>query len=342
MKEELRNLGDSRLSVVYVWGSFCALWWILISAGRRASTLRLLWCLSLSFGLRKRPREWFHVNAKFQRTIRKPFKVHEHDLHTRLLGDGFKYLYVFFLFLHLGLQFTCGFCRGHQRHCDVARVGLSLGTLEVGRGLGSQGFANEVELPANHGFQVKSRGDDDDDDDDGDDGDGDADADGDGDGDDDGCVAESHRQKESHGVTGVLPGGICLWAFRPVGLSRSRVLRAWETGFEKMREEGIQWPWPWPHRLNVALRNWTWHYLDLVIVLFGVIEQWMLPLYHVIYASIVGHASSATLRLWLKKLGALGWQFQDLRTGTMSLACFYLEDYSVALSIYIYIFTEHL
>jgi len=43
--------------------------------------------------------------------------------------------------------------------------------------------------------------------------------------------------------------------------------------------------------------NWTWHYLDLVIVLFGVIEQWMLPLYHVIYASIVGHASSATLSM---------------------------------------------
>lgn len=43
--------------------------------------------------------------------------------------------------------------------------------------------------------------------------------------------------------------------------------------------------------------NWTWHYLDLIIVLFGVIEQWMLPLYHVIYASIVGHASSATLSM---------------------------------------------
>ena len=90
----------------------------------------------------------------------------------------------------------------------------------------------------------------------------------------------------------------------------------------------------------VDLRNWTWHYLDLVIVLFGVIEQWMLPLYHVIYASIVGHASSATLRLWLKKpeernWERWGWQFQDLRTGTMSLACFYLKNDSVALYIYV-------
>lgn len=58
----------------------------------------------------------------------------------------------------------------------------------------------------------------------------------------------------------------------------------------------------------VDLRNWTWHYLDLIIVLFGVIEQWMLPLYHVIYASIVGHASSATLRLWLKKPEERNWE----------------------------------
>ena len=76
------------------------------------------------------------------------------------------------------------------------------------------------------------------------------------------------------------------------------------------------------HHLNVALRNWTWHYLDLIIVLFGVIEQWMLPLYHVIYASIVGHASSATLRLWLKK--PCLWH------------AFYIKKGSVDLCIYIY------
>ena len=81
MKEELRNLGDSRLSVVYVcWGSCCALWWILISAGRRTSTLRLLWCLSLSFGLRKKD-TWMSM-----RGFRGLFKNHwrqlkVHDLH---------------------------------------------------------------------------------------------------------------------------------------------------------------------------------------------------------------------------------------------------------------------
>ena len=34
--------------------------------------------------------------------------------------------------------------------------------------------------------------------------------------------------------------------------------------------------------------NWTWHYLDFVIVLFGVAEQWMLPLWHVIYHTLFG------------------------------------------------------
>jgi len=40
--------------------------------------------------------------------------------------------------------------------------------------------------------------------------------------------------------------------------------------------------------------------LDFVIVFFGVLEQWMLPLYHAIYALIMGHASTATLRLGKK------------------------------------------
>ena len=71
MKEELRNLGDSRLSVVYVcWGSCCALWWILISAGRRTSTLRLLWCPSLSFAWGKRTRECqCEVSEDYSKTI---------------------------------------------------------------------------------------------------------------------------------------------------------------------------------------------------------------------------------------------------------------------------------
>ena len=73
MKEELGNLGDSRLSVVYVcWGSCCALWWILISAGRRTSTLRLLWCLSLSFGFGLRKKDtWMSM-----RGFRGLFKKH--------------------------------------------------------------------------------------------------------------------------------------------------------------------------------------------------------------------------------------------------------------------------
>ncbi|CAK9065489.1 unnamed protein product [Durusdinium trenchii] len=45
--------------------------------------------------------------------------------------------------------------------------------------------------------------------------------------------------------------------------------------------------------------NWTWHYLDFVIVLFGVAEQWMLPLWHVIYHTLFGATSSTSISMSL-------------------------------------------
>ncbi|CAL1146922.1 unnamed protein product [Cladocopium goreaui] len=59
--------------------------------------------------------------------------------------------------------------------------------------------------------------------------------------------------------------------------------------------------------------NWTWNYLDFVIVFFGVLEQWMLPLYHAIYALIMGHASTATLSMNLVRALRIVRVFRVLR-----------------------------